>query len=429
LGRRKIITSLELEKRADEVTENWATKFSEAIRDNEDSGEETYRTCFRRDRDRILYSKGFRRLQYKTQVFNNEANDHSRTRLTHTLEVQQLATSIADALGCNRDLAEAIAVGHDLGHTPFGHAVESILDEKLRMLGEGGFSHAVQSIRYVEHIESRNEHEGMNLCKQVREGIIRHDSDLLVQDGYKNYIEQWDCSGLRPSEPGSIESQIVYWADKIAYLSHDWDDFVNSGLKDEAIKNGIIIQEQINEVWGPLMGDDYVGSKDIKLRDLIRNINTRLIQDSFKTLVELDISSSSEVRDKVKERQENYRRKCYNEGIEIDNKKLFRDTLLINFSEDYRELFFKARKFINEYYICSPTIMIMDEKAKYMAEKVFDKFVNNHKLLPWKTKKTIDDKKGRCSPVRIIADHIACMTDRYISKVYEELFLPRRWPL
>ena len=164
------------------------------------------RTCFQRDRDRVIHSKAFRRLKHKTQVFIIPEGDHFRTRLTHTLEVAQIARTIARALSLNEDLAEAIALGHDLGHTPFGHAGEDVLNE----LHPGGFRHNEQSLRVVDVLEREG---GLNLTWEVRDGIVNH------------------CGGLHP---GTLEGEVVHMSDRIAYINHDIDDALRGGVLTEA---------------------------------------------------------------------------------------------------------------------------------------------------------------------------------------------------
>ncbi len=167
----------------------------------------TLRTPYQRDRDRIVHSKSFRRLKHKTQVFIAPEGDHYRTRLTHTLEVSGIARTVARALRLNEDLAEAVALGHDLGHTPFGHAGESVVDEVLRRLGAGGFRHNEQSARVVEVLE--NDGRGLNLTWEVRDGIRNHSGD---------------------QEAATLEARIVHLADRIAYVNHDIDDALRAGL-------------------------------------------------------------------------------------------------------------------------------------------------------------------------------------------------------
>lgn len=169
--------------------------------------EDEYRTCFARDRDRIIHSKGFRRLKHKTQVFLAPEGDHYRTRLTHTLEVMQIALSIAEVLGLNQDLTQAIALGHDLGHTPFGHSGEKVLNE----LFPGGFKHNEQSLRVVDVLEVRKSkaYRGLNLSYEVRDGILNHSGN---------------------SKAVTLEGRLIHYADRIAYLNHDFDDARRAGL-------------------------------------------------------------------------------------------------------------------------------------------------------------------------------------------------------
>lgn len=426
----KVWTERELEGREDEfLLSQWATKNLDYSRFRKEKEEETHRTRFRRDRDRILYTTGFRRLQYKTQVLVNYAGDHHRTRLTHTLEVKQIAASIAEAVGANKTLTEAIALGHDIGHTPFGHAVERVLNEKLK--DYGGFSHAVQSVRYLQHIkyhsekEKREGKEGLNLSKQVLEGILKHDSDVLNMEFNTNKkIHQWkDCSKLSPSEPGSLEAQIVYWADKIAYLSHDWDDFDNFGLKKEAEKYGRLKDNEMNQIWETLI-DGFDNGKNLETRDIIRNLCNKLIDHSMSLLNKYKPESSKDVVEITKERiKANKNEQCkYCKKINI--KKLYQDSFLINFPDDIRETFFIAKDKITNLFYKNTVVARMDDKAQYIIERIYDKYVEKPNLLPLKTRQTIKEKKGRFPKERIIADHIAGMTDRYANKIYKELFLP-----
>jgi dGTPase len=185
-----------------------------------------YRTEFQRDRERIIHSRAFRRLEYKTQVFVNHEGDHYRTRLTHTIEVAQIARSIARALRLNEDLAESIALAHDLGHTPFGHSGERALDELMR--GAGGFEHNRQSLRVVEKLEERYpDFPGLNLTWETREGVIKHSTRY----------DHPELSNFAPEEQPALEAQIIDFADEIAYNNHDLDDGLSSGMLDlEAVR-------------------------------------------------------------------------------------------------------------------------------------------------------------------------------------------------
>ncbi|NQS92308.1 MAG: dNTP triphosphohydrolase, partial [Chloroflexi bacterium] len=178
-----------------------------------------YRTSFQRDRDRILHTTAFRRLEYKTQVFLNSEGDYYRTRLTHTLEVAQIGRTVARALGANEDFEEAICLAHDLGHSPFGHSGERILNKLMK--GQGGFDHNKQSLRIVTWLEKRfDEFPGLNLTWETREGIVKHETEYDISD----------AEDFNPELRGHLEAQIANAADELAYSAHDLDDGLRSGL-------------------------------------------------------------------------------------------------------------------------------------------------------------------------------------------------------
>ncbi len=207
------------------------------------------RTCFQRDRDRIIHSKAFRRLKHKTQVFLAPEGDHYRTRLTHTLEVSQIARTISRALSLNEDLTEAIALGHDLGHTPFGHMGEDVLNEILKSYGYSGFSHAEQSLRVVDKIEKGG--EGLNLTYEVRMGILQHSKgqkDLRI------------CFSNRVCE--TLEGEVVRFSDVIAYLNHDLDD---------ALRAGVINEKYIPEKVIRILGKTHRERIDTMVKNLVLN--------------------------------------------------------------------------------------------------------------------------------------------------------------
>jgi dGTPase len=228
-------TGIELQSIADETIMPWGIKHKDIKKVEDKKTEETHRTACRRQRDRILYSGGFRRLQDKTQVLAATKNGDHRTRLTHTMEVEQISISLADAFGLNKDLAAAIALGHDVGHTPFGHAVERYLDNILKDAGCGGFSHALQSVRYFQE-------KGITLSDDIIEGIIKHDTDVYLGT-FDN--DQFDCKKYHPDKPGSLEAQVVYWADKIAYITHDLEDFITSGIYRNAVSEQKDLEEEL----------------------------------------------------------------------------------------------------------------------------------------------------------------------------------------
>lgn len=206
--------------------------------------EDDVRTCFQRDRDRIIHSKAFRRLKHKTQVFLAPKGDHYRTRLTHVLEVSQIARTIARALRLNEDLVEAISLGHDLGHTPFGHAGEAI----LREIHPGGFDHYKQSLRVVDFLEKNG--QGLNLTYEVRDGIVKHSKGkgLIISDNPKD-------------KPATLEGQVVRIADIIAYVNHDLDD---------AIRAGVIKRTDVPKEIVKVIGETYSKKIDTMVRDVIK---------------------------------------------------------------------------------------------------------------------------------------------------------------
>lgn len=195
------------------------------------------RTCYQRDRDRILHSKSFRRLKNKTQVFLEPEGDHYRTRMTHTLEVSQIARTIAKALRLNEDLTEAIALGHDLGHTPYGHSGETALNEILKEAGIGHFRHNEQSVRIIERIEKNG--EGLNLCRETVDGILNHGTEM---------------------RPSTLEGMVVRLSDKIAYIHHDADD---------AIRARVLREEEIPEAYTRVLGHSVKDRLNTLVHDII----------------------------------------------------------------------------------------------------------------------------------------------------------------
>ena len=243
--------------------------------------EETYRTSLRRQRDKILYTGGFRRLQDKTQVISATISGDHRTRLTHTLEVEQIAVSVANALSLNVDLVSAIAFGHDVGHTPFGHAAERVLNNLLK--DSGGFNHSIESIKYIWG------KYGNKIQKEIYEGILLHDSDMYQickenakkQLKYVEYVddENKECK-VKFTEffdyignfPSTLEAQVVIWADKIAYITHDLEDFQRSEAYTDLKKNDETIEEKLNNILNNFIKDKEIKKGDYKSRDIIRNI-------------------------------------------------------------------------------------------------------------------------------------------------------------
>lgn len=232
-----MITRLDIEKREYEILSPFATKAAETKGRERAEEKCSIRTEFQRDRDRIIHSKSFRRLMHKTQVFIAPEGDHYRTRLTHTIEVAQIARTIARGLGLNEDLTEAIAMGHDLGHTPFGHSGEQVLNR----LYSKGFRHNEQSLRVVDVLEFHGSERGMNLTAEVRDGILNHTGPVM---------------------PFTPEGQIVKTSDRIAYINHDIDD---------AIRSGMITESDLPADCVRILGNSHKIRIDTLVRDMIAN--------------------------------------------------------------------------------------------------------------------------------------------------------------
>ncbi|MCM8795535.1 MAG: deoxyguanosinetriphosphate triphosphohydrolase [Candidatus Omnitrophica bacterium] len=347
--------------------------------------EHPYRSCYQRDRDRIIHSAAFRRLEYKTQVFVNHEGDYYRTRLTHTLEVSQIARTIASALRLNVDLTEAIALVHDLGHTPFGHSGEEALNELMK--GYGGFNHNLQGLRVVDVLEERYpDFPGLNLTWEVREGIVKHSSVFDKAIMFK---------GLAPHEMPTLEAQIVDVADEIAYDNHDLDDGLTSGLIKE-------VDLEESKLWVSVSRQIYKKhvkiDKDIKkyliIKSLIDMQVTDLIQETERQLKKLKIHSHLEVK-----RQE---RKIVSFSKEmLILRKSLREILMNKLYQHYR-------------------VIRMSNKAKWFIKELFNVYINNPKALPLHIQKKIP----RFGIRRVVCDYIAGMTDRYALDEYKKLFHP-----
>lgn len=347
--------------------------------------EHAYRTAYQRDRDRVIHCAAFRRLEYKTQVFVNHEGDYYRTRLTHTLEVAQIARTIAYALKLNIDLTEAIALSHDLGHTPFGHSGEEALNEL--MAGYGGFNHNLQSLRVVDLLEEKYpDFPGLNLTWEVREGIVKHSSVFDKAGSFRS---------LSPGERPTLEAQIVDIADEIAYDNHDLDDGITSGL---------ISQPELEqlEIWGniyrgivqryPKKNPEII--KYLIINSLINLQVTDLIQETQKKISALKIKSVLDIK-------------------KIDKK-------IATFSNQMQRLRRPLRAFLMDRLYRHYRVIRMSEKAKHFIKQLFQVYINKPGGLP-----THIHEKTRSMPVRrVVCDYIAGMTDRYALDEYKKLFDP-----
>jgi len=310
------------------------------------------RTIFQVDRDRIVYSNAFRRLKHKTQVFLSPLGDQYRTRLTHTLEVAEIARTIARAMHLNEDLVEAIALGHDLGHTPFGHSGETVLKE----IYSPDFTHREQSLRVVDILE--NNGKGLNLTYEVRDGILKHSK------GYGKIISD------DPDEQAStIEGNIVRIADIMAYLNHDLDD---------AIRSGVIKQDQVPDSCIRILGRTHSERANTMIKDLV---------------------FSTYVRD---------------------------EELHLNMSDEVYSTMTELRRFLYKNVYRSPHVHGEFVKAKKILAELYTCFIDNEKML---IEELADMEMSECNHYnqpkeRIICDFIASITDKYALTLYERIFFP-----
>lgn len=391
--------------------------------------EETYRTNLRRQRDKILYTGGFRRMQDKTQVISATISGDHRTRLTHTLEVEQIAVSIANSLKLNPDLVSAISLGHDIGHTPFGHAAERKLNKMLE--NNGGFHHPIQSVRYIW------EKYGKKINQEIYEGILLHDSDMYeinkknVKQQLKylnlsndeiNSFESWvEIDKWINSFPSTLEAQVVIWADKIAYITHDLEDFLRSSSYINLKRNNEKIDAKLSDILCNILHKERIKIAEFELRDLIRTMISNLINTSYNNITPL-IRKEFETPLKLTE----YR--SFSHKNESPKKK-YLNSLIINFSDDCRESYYKLRNFLDNYYISSPEVQKSDAKAEVIVEYLFNMFFKNHKLMPLNLRKDIDsqikdldDTKQKNDVVaRKVACYIATMSDTYAEHTYRNL--------
>ena len=336
-----MITRTIIEQREHEILSEYAAKADESRGRRMPEEQCSFRTVFQRDRDRIIHSKSFRRLMHKTQVFLAPEGDHFRTRLTHTIEVSQIARTIARGCGLNEDLVEAIAMGHDLGHTPFGHSGESILNQ----IYPGGFRHNEQSLRVVDVLESGgSDRRGLNLTEEVRDGILNHTGSVT---------------------PFTLEGQVVKISDRIAYINHDIDD---------AIRSGVITVEDLPEESILVLGRTHKQRIDTLVRDMIEHTagqkTAGLSEEKFRVMNEL-----------------------------------------------------RAFMFRSVYH--NPNVRRAEDmpKVSTIVSSLFEYYADHPEELPAELRRM----SGDFDAAELAKDHVASMTDRYAMRQYEELFVAKGW--
>jgi dGTPase len=355
----------------------------------------SYRSEYQRDRDRIVHSTAFRRLVYKTQVFVNHEGDLFRTRLTHSLEVAQIARTIARALKLNEVLSEAICLAHDLGHTPFGHAGQDALNEC--MIDFGGFEHNMQSLRVVDELEEHYaEFNGLNLSFECREGILKHcsyNNAVLLGDVGERFINR--------KQPG-LEAQLANFADEIAYNNHDVDDGIRAGLITvEQLLEVPLFCEYHREVLGTY--PDLGGRRLVYeiLRRMINRLVSDLIDSSAERLRSSGVGSIADVREHSQP--------------------------LIGFSDATRDLNYALKTFLREHVYRHYKVRRMTSKARRVVGALFDAFFTDPTLMPDEYQDSggrLERGQGTAGRARAVADYIAGMTDRYAILEHRRLFDP-----
>ncbi|MFV2057284.1 MAG: deoxyguanosinetriphosphate triphosphohydrolase [Thiohalomonadales bacterium] len=348
---------------------------------------------FQRDRDRIVHSAAFRRLEYKTQVFVNHEGDMFRTRMTHTIEVAQIARSIARSLQVNEDLTEAIALSHDLGHTPFGHAGQDSLN--TCMANFGGFEHNLQALRIVDDLEEKYaEFDGLNLCFETREGIIKHCSQenaLALAELGQRFLDN--------RQPG-IEAQITNLGDEIAYLNHDVDDGLRSGLLNiEQMREVELFQTQYEIVTSayPQLPD----------RRTIHEVVRRMVNAQVTDLIDSSIENINTIKPS-----------CREDILNLEHP-------IIRYSDDMLAKKRQLKTFLRHQLYKHYRVHRMSRKGRQIVAALFHCFFDDYQLLPSETQlkvKSLQQSQGETGFARAIADYIAGMTDRYAISEYQRLF-------
>jgi dGTPase len=342
-----------------------------------------FRTQYQRDRDRVIHSRAFRRLEYKTQVFLNGTGDHLRTRLTHTMEVAAISRNISRALRLNEDLTETIALAHDLGHSPFGHKGEEALDRMMR--GQGGFEHNRQSLRVVEFLEQKYPRfTGLNLSWEVREGLAKH---------FTSYDQPGKQKAFK-ARSSSLEAQVANLADEITYYSHDLDDGLSARLLCEKALNRDVqawhqAAARVKKEFGALPDESrryYI------IRCIIDDQVKDVVEISEQAILSAGVKSADEVRMQAR--------------------------ALIRYSDERRRLNLELRKYLYQNLYYNPEVHEPNRRAVRMLEELFRHFIANPKQISEQFRRRAR-KEGW---PRAVCDHLACMTDRFAIQEYQRLF-------
>jgi len=366
-------TRVSIEEREKHLLAPYAVHSADSLGRKHPEPEHDMRTAFQRDRDRIIHTQAFRRLEYKTQVFVNHEGDHYRTRLTHTIEVSQIARSIARALGLNEELAEAVALAHDLGHPPFGHAGEKVLDELVKE--HGGFEHNLQALRIVEVLEKRYpSFPGLNLTWETREGIIK-------------YLHRYEGSmpnGLTNTISPSLEAQVVDVADEIAYNNHDLDDGLSSRLFElEDVQDTCLWREHYESSKKSFPNCSWRVSKHDTIRRIINSQVQDIITSTGERIKTRNIRGISDVREN---------------GHDV-----------VVFGEEMNEKNIELKHFLMARMYKNERVVKLEKSARKTLNGLFQLYIVDPHKIPEHVRK-LEKVDGRH---RMVCDYVAGMTDRY----------------
>ena len=348
------------------------------------------RTCFMRDRDRIIHSSAFRRLKYKTQVFVHHEEDYFRTRLSHSLEVSQLSRSISKVFNINDDLTESISLSHDLGHTPFGHAGEEVLNNKMK--GKGGFNHNYQALKILTVLEKKYlDFDGLNLTFETLDGILKHNGPItsILPSYIENFINFF---GGKKKSQGSFEAQIAAICDDIAYNNNDIDDGLYAGLFEiEELNELEIIKEALKKI-------NLKKSKEYKRikYELIRKLINIMVDDLIRN---------------TKQNIQNFKIKNCNQILELDQP-------LVIFGDEMKNKEKNLKVFLKNKMYNHPKVKTMNFKAKKIVSNLFDLYIDEPYLLPngWRNFKNENEKYVN------VSDYISGMTDNYAINIHKKYF-------
>jgi dGTPase len=376
-----------LEAREDEYLASYAMRSSQSRGRTYPEEEHRYRTAYQRDRDRIIHTTAFRRLEYKTQVFVYSEGDHYRNRLTHSVEVAQVGRTLARSLGCNEDLTEAICLAHDLGHPPFGHVGEATLNHLMQH--HGGYDHQKQTYRIITDLERRYpDHPGLNLTYEVREGVVKHDTSYDIVD----------ASSYSPYEKGTLECQLSNLADEIAYNTSDMDDGLRSGILEPAAVARLEISQRVLAS----LGED--GNVDLSQAMMRHRFVRRLV--------------GIEISDTIQATEANIK----SAGIKTLGELRQQPENMANYTPEMQELNLELKQYLFKSFYRHFRVVRMATKAERLIRDLFNAYVEQPLQLPLETQQRAEEHEEGL--YRVVCDYIAGMTDRYAIQEHKRLYDP-----